>query len=143
MLANYHVYYRLARLTGVFKIVAIDFQSCILSGIRRTSNYIYICISIYMYIYIYVYLYICISIYIYVYYIYVCVCVCVCWILFICNGSTSYIESINQSRITQKEHLLIWNSETTQKPKHLRNYQQKQLFFQLQSMKKQLQHAVI
>ena len=25
MLANHHVYYRLARLTGVFKIIAIDF----------------------------------------------------------------------------------------------------------------------
>ena len=56
-------------------------------------------------------------------------CVCVCWILFICNGSTSYIESINQSRITQKEHLLKWNSETTQKPKHLRNYQTKTAIF--------------
>ena len=25
MLANHHVYYRLARLTGAFKIIAIDF----------------------------------------------------------------------------------------------------------------------
>ena len=25
MLANHHVYYRLARLTGTFKIIAIDF----------------------------------------------------------------------------------------------------------------------
>ena len=40
MLANHHVYYRLARLTGTFKIIAIDFQCCIFSGIiRRISNY--------------------------------------------------------------------------------------------------------
>ena len=40
MLAKYHVCYRLARLTGIFKIIAIDFQCCILWGIiRRISNY--------------------------------------------------------------------------------------------------------
>ena len=40
MLANHHVYYRLARLTGTFKIIAIDVYCCILSGIiRRISNY--------------------------------------------------------------------------------------------------------
>ena len=33
MLANHHVYYKLARLTGTFKVIAIDFQCCILSGI--------------------------------------------------------------------------------------------------------------
>ena len=53
-------------------------------------------------------------------------CVCVCVFVCVCVGSFSFakghqanIESINQYRITQKEHLLIWNSETTQKPKHL------------------------
>ena len=46
VLANHHVYYRLARLTGAFKIVAIDFWCCILSGIiRGTSNYIAICVG--------------------------------------------------------------------------------------------------
>ena len=45
MLANHHVYDRLARLTGAFKIIAIDVQCCILSGIiKRTSNYIAICV---------------------------------------------------------------------------------------------------
>ena len=40
MLANHHVYYRLACLTGTFKIIAIDFYICILSGIiGRMSNY--------------------------------------------------------------------------------------------------------
>ena len=80
MLTNHQVYYyRLARLAGAFKIIAIDFQCFILSGIIRGT-----------------------------------------WILlFICKGSTSYIESYKPVRITQKEHLLIWNSETTQKPKHL------------------------
>ena len=40
MLANHYVYYRLARLIGTFKIIAIDFWCCILSGIiRRISNY--------------------------------------------------------------------------------------------------------
>ena len=39
-LTNHHVYCRLARLTRVFKLIAIDFQCCILSGIiRRISNY--------------------------------------------------------------------------------------------------------
>ena len=87
MLANHLAYYRLACLTGAFKIIAIDFQYCILSGIiRRTSNYIPICV----------------------------------WIVLICKGSArANIESINQSRIAQKEHLLVWNSETTQKPKYL------------------------
>ena len=41
MLANHHVCYILARLTEAFKIIAIDFWCCILSGIiRRKSNYI-------------------------------------------------------------------------------------------------------
>ena len=44
MLANNHVHYRLAPLTGTFKIVAIDFWCCISSGIispfiRRISSY--------------------------------------------------------------------------------------------------------
>ena len=40
MLANQHVYYRLAHLTGTFKIIAIDFFYCIFSEIiRRISNY--------------------------------------------------------------------------------------------------------
>ena len=43
-----------------------------------------------------------------------------CWILFICKESTSCsYRKYKPVRITQKEHLLIWNSETTQKPKHL------------------------
>ena len=48
-----------------------------------------------------------------------------CWVLFICKGSISFIKSINQSRITQqKEHLLKWNSETTQNLNiYLHNYQ--------------------
>ena len=88
MLANHHVYDRLNRLTRTFKIIAIDFQCYILSGIRRTSNYIAKCVGSFS----------------------------------ICKakkGQQANIESINQSRITQKEYLLIWNSETTQKPKHL------------------------
>ena len=43
MLANHRVYFRLARLTVAFKIIAIDFYCCILWGIiRKTSNYIYV-----------------------------------------------------------------------------------------------------
>ena len=42
---------------------------------------------------------VCVCVYVCVY---VCVCVCVCWILFFCKGSTSYIESINQSRSPKK-----------------------------------------
>ena len=53
-----------------------------------------------------------------------CVCVCV----FVCVGSFSFAKGQQQAtvyrkykpvRITQKEHLLIWNPEITQKPKHL------------------------
>ena len=52
-----------------------------------------------------------------------------CWILFICKGPTSFIESI-KNRITQKEHLLIWNSETTQNLNiYLYNYQTETAFF--------------
>ena len=66
-----------------------------LSGIiRRTSNYIYI--------------YVC-----------VCVCVCVCWILFIYKGSTSYIQSINQSRSPKKN--TCWYG-TQKLPKNLNIY---------------------
>ena len=55
-----------------------------------------------------------------------CVCVCVC--VFVCVGSFSFAKGQQQAtvyrkykpvRITQKEHLLIWNPEITQKPKHL------------------------
>ena len=69
MLVNHHVYYRLARLTGAFRIIAIDFQCCISSDIiRRISNYM-------------------------------------CWILFICKGPTSFIESINQSGSPSKKNI--------------------------------------
>ena len=78
MIANHHVYYKLARLTGTFKIIAIDFQCCILSGIiRRISNYI-------------------------------------CWIFFICKGSASFIEGINQSGSPSKKR--------TSDDMELRNY---------------------
>ena len=80
MLANHHMY-RLARLTGAFKIIAIDFWCCILLGIiRRISN-----IKLY-------------------------------------KLDPFHLQRVNKLyrkykpvRITQqKEHLLIWNSETTQ-----------------------------
>ena len=53
--------------------------------------------------------------------------------LFICKGQQGF-ESINQSitavRITQKEHLLIWNSETTQTLNiYLYNYQTETAIF--------------
>ena len=35
MLANHHIYYRLARLTVVFKIIAIDFQCLLLLGYHQ------------------------------------------------------------------------------------------------------------
>ena len=57
---------------------------------------------------------------------------CICWVLFICKGSTNFIESIHHSgRITQqKEHLLIWNSETTQNLNiYLHNYQTQTAIF--------------
>ena len=42
MLANHHTYYSMACLTGTFKIIAIDFYGCILSGIiRRVSSVSY------------------------------------------------------------------------------------------------------
>ena len=84
MLSNHHVYYRLAHLTGPFKIIAIDFQCCILSDIiRRTSNYIYLLDPFHL------------------------------------QRVNKLYRKYKPVRITQKEHLLIWNSETTQKPKHL------------------------
>ena len=50
----------------------------------------------------------------------VCVCVCVC----VCAGCF-HLRRVNKlyqkykPGSPQKEHLLIWNSETTQKPQHL------------------------
>ena len=76
---------------------------------------------IYMYIYTYTYIYI----YIYVYvYIYICVCMCVCVCVsaldpFHLQRVSKLYQKYKPVRITQKEHMLIWNSETTQKPKHL------------------------
>ena len=84
----------------------------------------HICIYI-LYIYIYIYI-----IYIYIYYIYiyidvfvfVCNCVCLC----VCVLDPFHLERVNKLyqkykpvSFTQKEHLLIWNSETNQKPKNL------------------------
>ena len=109
LLANRHLYYRLARLTGAFKIIAIDFQWCILSGIiLRTSHYIYVL-------------------------------------------DPSHFQRVNKLyqkykpvRITQKEHLLIWNSETTQNLNiYLRNYQTETAIFLATKHEKQLWHAVI
>ena len=55
------------------------------------------------------------------------------WVLFICKGSTSFIESsiYKSVRITQqKEHLLIMNSETTQNLNiYLHNYQTETAIF--------------
>ena len=51
-----------------------------------------------------------------------CVCVCVCVGSFsFAKGSTNYMVYRNYKpvRITQNEHLLTWNSETTLKPKRL------------------------
>ena len=55
-------------------------------------------------------------------YVSVCVCVCVC----VCVLDPFHLQRVNKLyrkykpvKITQKEHMLIWNSETTQKPKHL------------------------
>ena len=43
--------------------------------------------------------------------------------LFICRGSTTFIESTTTQDHPAKEHLLIWNSETTQNLNiYLRNY---------------------
>ena len=54
--------------------------------------------------------------------IYICVCVCVCVYVL----DPFHLQRVNKLywkykpvKITQKEHMLIWNSETTQKPKHL------------------------
>ena len=51
-----------------------------------------------------------------------CVCACVC----VCVLDPFHLQMVNKLyrkykpvKITQKEHMLIWNSETTQKPKHL------------------------
>ena len=59
--------------------------------------------------------------YIYIY-ISVCVCVCVC----VCVLDPFHLQRVNKLyrkykpvKITQNEQMLIWNSETTQKPKHL------------------------
>ena len=52
-------------------------------------------------------------------YVCVCVCVCVCWILFICKGSTSYMESINPSGSSKKN---IWWHGTQKLPKNLNIY---------------------
>ena len=57
-----------------------------------------------------------------------------CWILFICKGSRGYIyiyRKYKPVRITQqKEHVLIWNSETTQNLNiYLHNYQTETAIF--------------
>ena len=53
-----------------------------------------------------------------------------CWILYIYKGPTSFIEKDKPVRITQKEHLLIWNSETTQNLNiYLHNYQTETAIF--------------
>ena len=67
-----------------------------------------------------------------------------CWILFICKGPTSFIESINQSGSPKKN--ICWYG--TQKLPKIKTFmfitaKQIQLFFWLQSMKKQLWLAVI
>ena len=62
-----------------------------------------------------------------------------CSILFICKGPTSFIESINQSGSPKKN--ICWYG--TQKLPKTYNYQTETAIFQLQSMKKQLWHAVI
>ena len=95
MLANHHVYYRLACLTRTFKIIAIDFKCCILSGIiRRVSSYM-------------------------------------CWVFFICKRVNKLYRKYKPVRITQqKEHRLIWNSETTQNLNiYLHNYQTETAIF--------------
>ena len=85
--------------------------------------------------------------------VYVCVCVCVC----VCVLDPFHLQRVNKLyrkykpvRITQKEHLLIWNSETTQNLNiYLHNYQTETASYfssykaSRQSMKKQLWHAVI
>ena len=50
-----------------------------------------------------------------------------CWILFICKGPTSFNWKYKPVRITQKEHLLIWNSETAQN--YLYSYQTETAIF--------------
>ena len=54
-----------------------------------------------------------------------------CWVLFICKGSTSFYGKYKPARITQqKDHLLIWNSETTQNLNiYLHNYQTETAIF--------------
>ena len=57
-----------------------------------------------------------------------------CQILFICKGPTSFRKykpvNIKLVKITQKEHLLIWNSETTQNLNiYLYNYQTETAIF--------------
>ena len=56
----------------------------------------------------------------------VCVCVCVCACVCVYVLDPFHLQRVNKLyrkykpvKITQKEHMLIWNSETTQKPKHL------------------------
>ena len=94
MQAN-HASYRLARLTGAFKFIAIDFQCSILSGIiRRTSNYIYVLDAFHF------------------------------------QRVNKLYRKYKPVRITQKEHLLIWNSETTQNLNiYLHNYQTETAIF--------------
>ena len=58
--------------------------------------------------------------------VYVCVSVCVCVCVCVCVLDPFHLQRVSQLyrkykpvKITQKEHMLIWNSENTQKPKHL------------------------
>ena len=71
----------------------------------------------------------------------------------ICVGSFSFAQSQQalsrkykpvRVRITQQEHLLIWNSETTQNLNiYLHNYQTETAIFLATKHEKQLWHAVI
>ena len=46
MLANHHLYYRLARLTAAFKIIAIDFFSAVFYQVSlEVHQTIYICVG--------------------------------------------------------------------------------------------------
>ena len=65
----------------------------------------------------------------------VCVCVCVCVSVRVCVLDPFHLQRVSKLyrkykpvKITQKEHMLIWNSETTQKPKHL-SYQTEAAIF--------------
>ena len=52
--------------------------------------------------------------------IYLCVCLCVSVLdPFHLKMVNNLYQKYKPVRITQKEHMLIWNAETTQKPKHL------------------------